>query len=65
MKDSRAQKMKAMHQSRYLTVPAAIVALIPEGTTFAAELTEEGLLFRPVSVGQPKPPAQPPAWTRP
>lgn len=47
--------------ARKLTVPAKIAVHIPDGTVFRPELTEDGLLYRPVEV----PPAAPvPAWTQ-
>lgn len=37
-------------RTRHLTVPAEIAAQIPDGSTFLPELTDDGLLFRPVHV---------------
>lgn len=35
-----------------ITVPAFIARNIPMGTQFAAELTDEGLLYRPIAVAE-------------
>jgi hypothetical protein len=43
-----------------LTVPAPIAAVVPDGEIFVCELTEDGILYRPL--GTP-PPVKAPAWT--
>lgn len=47
-----------------LTVPAEVVRILPDGIEFTCELTEEGILYRPV---EPEPERRGvPSWaTRP
>jgi hypothetical protein len=44
-----------------LWLPRSVVAFIPKDARFECELTEEGILFRHVTL--PKAPANLPSWT--
>lgn len=48
------------NRTRKLTVPAPIAQQIPDGSEFIPEITDEGLLYRPVNV----PPGNGPRWLR-
>ena len=49
-------------QSYAITIPPGIGALIPEGTRFDCELTEDGILFRRRLAPPPTP--ELPAWVQ-
>ena len=44
-----------------LTVPPDLAAAVPEDTEFVPELTDEGLLYRPITS---RPAPKRPAWTK-
>ena len=45
-----------------LTVPPDIAAVVPADTEFVPEMTEDGILYRPVT-GRSEPPV--PSWAKP
>ena len=47
-----------------LAVPREIGELLDGGQYFTAELTEDGILYRPVRAGEPPLPDDLPAWVR-
>jgi hypothetical protein len=46
-----------------LLLPNAIAEVLPAGMRFAVELTDEGILYRPIGPAEPTP-ADLPAWAR-
>lgn len=47
-------------QSSSITIPPSIVRCVPEGIAFTYELTEDGILMRPLLT----PPSPVPSWAR-
>ena len=43
----------------YLTIPAKIADILPAGMAFTCELTEQGILYRPVDSVVPETPVAP------
>lgn len=49
MRMKKVGRSDATHNTRHLTVPARIAALVPDETDFVVELTPDGILYRVVS----------------
>lgn len=49
------------YKSYSITVPPAIAEMVPDGTMFLVEATEEGILYRRIV---PKQPRKKPSWAK-